>query len=71
MGAGATQRRAPDQEQHFRSPEQSVSKLHGELDNSGSAVGQTPGLDANSPDRFRAGGMIQIDYISIESRISW
>lgn len=48
-----------------------MSKLHGGLDDSGSAIGQTPGLDANSLDRFRAGGVIQMNYISIKSRLSW
>ena len=55
-GVGAVQTRAPDTGQHFRSPGQSTSRVHGEVDTSGPTTGQIPGLDANSEDRFRAGG---------------
>ena len=55
-GVGAVQTRPPDMGQHFRSPGQSTSRVHGEVDASGPTTGQIPGLDANSEDRFRAGG---------------
>lgn len=54
-GAGAAQRWPHEKEQHFWSPGQSASRVHGEVDASCPSFGQTPGLDANSPDRFRAG----------------
>lgn len=54
-GAGATQWWPRDEGQHFRSPGQSVSSTHGEAGASGPTTGQTPGLEANSLDRFRAG----------------
>lgn len=43
-----------------------MSKLHDRLNGSGLAVGQTPGLDANSPDRFRAGGMRQVNTLALK-----
>ena len=55
-GVGAVQTRPPDMGQHFQSPGQSTSRVHGEVDASGPTTGQIPGLDANSEDRFRAGG---------------
>lgn len=69
-GAGDTQRWPPDQEQHFWSPGQSVSRLHGGLDGSGCALGQTPGLDANSLDRFRAGEGYKLTILTL-TRHSW
>lgn len=55
-GAGATQWAPREERQHFWSPGQSVSSVHGEAGASGPTAGQAPGLEANSLDRFRAGG---------------